>query len=204
MTRVSFTGTHWHRVFGALRETKCRRVGYRERVVQRASSTAGTARDCCAGHCANLQNDPLNCGTCGKKCDPGTYCGGGQCVTPPCQATCGGAAQCCGTTCCATGEICCDTQGPVATGPACTAPVNGTCPMGCAPLCKCAAPDTPIATPDGNKPIASLPQAGGRGGLNSAPQAAVSQQTNGRSWHLFWMQAPHSQSPSAVHAPRVQ
>ena len=28
--------------------------------------------------------------------------------------------------------------------------------MGCAPLCKCAAPDTPIATPFGNKPIASL------------------------------------------------
>jgi hypothetical protein len=28
--------------------------------------------------------------------------------------------------------------------------------MGCAPLCKCAAPNTPIATPDGNKPIASL------------------------------------------------
>jgi hypothetical protein len=28
--------------------------------------------------------------------------------------------------------------------------------MGCAPLCKCAAPDTPIATPQGNKPIASL------------------------------------------------
>jgi hypothetical protein len=28
--------------------------------------------------------------------------------------------------------------------------------MGCAPLCKCAAPDTPIATPRGNEPIASL------------------------------------------------
>lgn len=28
--------------------------------------------------------------------------------------------------------------------------------MGCAPLCKCAAPDTPIATPAGNSPIASL------------------------------------------------
>ena len=28
--------------------------------------------------------------------------------------------------------------------------------MGCAPLCICASPDTPIATPEGNKPIASL------------------------------------------------
>lgn len=28
--------------------------------------------------------------------------------------------------------------------------------MGCAPLCVCASPDTPIATPAGNKPIASL------------------------------------------------
>src|SRR5436190_15828864 len=98
--------------------------------------TCGTARDCCAGHCANLQNDPLNCGKCGTKCDPGTYCGGGQCVTPPCQSTCSGTAQCCGTTCCAAGEICCDTQGPIPTGPACTAPIGGTCPMGCAPLCK--------------------------------------------------------------------
>ena len=28
--------------------------------------------------------------------------------------------------------------------------------MGCAPLCKCASPNTPVATPDGNKPISSL------------------------------------------------
>lgn len=28
--------------------------------------------------------------------------------------------------------------------------------MGCAPLCVCASPDTPIATPEGNRPIASL------------------------------------------------
>jgi hypothetical protein len=35
-------------------------------------------------------------------------------------------------------------------------PVEGTCPQGCAPLCVCASPDTPIATPDGDRPIASL------------------------------------------------
>jgi hypothetical protein len=28
--------------------------------------------------------------------------------------------------------------------------------MGCAPLCECASPDTPIATPAGERPIASL------------------------------------------------
>jgi hypothetical protein len=28
--------------------------------------------------------------------------------------------------------------------------------MGCAPLCKCASPDTPIATPGGNRAIATL------------------------------------------------
>jgi hypothetical protein len=33
---------------------------------------------------------------------------------------------------------------------------TGTCPMGCAPLCICASPDTPIATPLGEVPIADL------------------------------------------------
>jgi hypothetical protein len=33
--------------------------------------------------------------------------------------------------------------------------VNGTCPVGCT-ACICASPDTPIATPLGNRPIADL------------------------------------------------
>jgi hypothetical protein len=37
----------------------------------------------------------------------------------------------------------------------CTDPVNGTCPVGC-PLCVCASPETPIATPAGTRPIAAL------------------------------------------------
>ncbi|HET7539334.1 MAG TPA: hypothetical protein VFK05_05660 [Polyangiaceae bacterium] len=37
----------------------------------------------------------------------------------------------------------------------CADPVDGTCPVGC-PLCICAAPDTPIATPSGELPIAAL------------------------------------------------
>jgi hypothetical protein len=48
-------------------------------------------------------------------------------------------------------------QGPISTAPECTPPdERGTCPMGCAPLCVCASPDTPIATPTGERPIASL------------------------------------------------
>jgi hypothetical protein len=37
-------------------------------------------------------------------------------------------------------------------------PLNTTasCPAGCAPLCRCAAPETPIATPTGDRPIATL------------------------------------------------
>jgi hypothetical protein len=42
-------------------------------------------------------------------------------------------------------------------GPRCLDPnERGTCPMGCAPLCICADPETPIATPSGERPIASL------------------------------------------------
>ena len=116
----------------------------------------GTSRQCCAGKCVNEENDPHNCGACGKTCDAGTYCGSGQCVKPPCETTCTG-DTCCGTECCMAGQICCDPQGPLDSGPRCTTPSDsGTCPMGCAPLCVCAAPDTPIATPSGERPIASL------------------------------------------------
>src|SRR6478609_2441075 len=106
--------------------------------------TCGQSRDCCTDHCVNLQNDPLNCGKCGKKCDNGTYCTSGQCTAVPCETTCGAGSTCCGGACCKSGEICCDPQGPIERGPACQTPTNGTCAMGCAPLCICASPDTPI------------------------------------------------------------
>ena len=84
------------------------------------------------------------------------YCGAGQCAQPPCTATCTG-STCCGMECCAAGQICCDPQGPIETGPRCLTPTaSGTCPMGCAPLCVCASPDTPIATPEGERAIATL------------------------------------------------
>jgi hypothetical protein len=59
--------------------------------------------------------------------------------------------------CCSTGKICCDPQGPLDSGPRCTTPSEtGTCPQGCAPLCVCASPDTPVSTPFGERAIATL------------------------------------------------
>ena len=112
---------------------------------------------CCNGSCVNLTNDINNCGTCGTACT-GTnpFCNNGTCGTPPCTgATCGGGQFCCGGGCCTTGQLCCNVPGPVTGGPQCATPVNGTCPVGC-PLCVCASPDTPIATPRGARPIVSL------------------------------------------------
>jgi hypothetical protein len=45
--------------------------------------------------------------------------------------------------------------GPIASGAKCTDPIGGTCPKGCLG-CRCASPDTPIATPSGERPIADL------------------------------------------------
>ncbi|MDX2054900.1 MAG: hypothetical protein SFV15_21030 [Polyangiaceae bacterium] len=121
------------------------------------SPACGEARECCGGQCVNLTNDPLNCGSCGHKCTGTTYCGGGQCVEPPCTATCNDGGSCCGSECCGQGQLCCDPQGPLDRGPTCVTPSEqGTCPMGCAPLCICASPDTLIATASGNREIASL------------------------------------------------
>jgi hypothetical protein len=120
-------------------------------------SDCGQERACCDDHCVNLANDPLNCGQCGRACTGDTYCTGSECVPRPCSSTCTSTEICCGAQCCAAGQLCCDPQGPIETGAQCTEPSEtGTCPMGCAPLCKCAAPDTPIATPNGERTIESL------------------------------------------------
>jgi hypothetical protein len=59
--------------------------------------------------------------------------------------------------CCASDQLCCDAYGgPVLEYPLCVTPTSsGTCPAGC-PACVCASPDTPIATPQGDRPIADL------------------------------------------------
>ena len=125
--------------------------------VPAACAQCGSERGCCDNHCVNLANDPLNCGRCGRTCDDGMYCTGSDCVAKPCQTTCADAASCCDSECCAAGQLCCDPQGPIETSPHCSAPSEtGSCPMGCAPLCKCTSPDTPIATPTGDRAMATL------------------------------------------------
>ena len=101
-----------------------------------------TGRDCCGGSCVNLQNDPLNCGVCGRRCEGGTpYCGDGNCQQAPCEPNvelCAPNSICCGSTCCPLGDICCEDQGPISRAPSCFTPTAAepTCPQGCAPLCK--------------------------------------------------------------------
>src|SRR5688572_18332160 len=46
-----------------------------------------TGRNCCGGGCVNLQNDPFNCGVCGRRCEGGTpFCGDGTCQQTPCDS----------------------------------------------------------------------------------------------------------------------
>jgi hypothetical protein len=94
---------------------------------------------CCNGKCANLVNDPTNCGACGTRCEGATpYCEG-TCKAAPCErdsATCAN-GSCCGSECCSQGQLCCNPQGPLDRGPVCYTPTaeQPTCPPGCAPLC---------------------------------------------------------------------
>lgn len=111
---------------------------------------------CCHGTCADLATDQYNCGHCGASCDNGAgYCQRGECVTPECSTACD-AGTCCGTECCAEGQTCCDISGGNVIGSTCMdLPAGGSCPPPCYD-CICAAPDTPIATPDGERPIAEI------------------------------------------------
>jgi hypothetical protein len=134
-----------------------------------ASSSGGGACDastcaspfiCCGDACVNPANDFKNCGACGKTCfGAGPFCDQGTCGVPACapSTSCGPNAECCGTECCKSGQLCCAVEGgPVQQYPSCITPdATGTCPLGC-PLCVCASPDTPIATPQGSRPIAEL------------------------------------------------
>ena len=80
-------------------------------------------RTCCGAGCVNPNNDPFNCGGCGKKCDADQACIGGMCQPAPCS--------------CVPGDLCCEMDGPVSGGASCFHPTaqQTTCPQGCAPLC---------------------------------------------------------------------
>jgi hypothetical protein len=122
------------------------------------NGSCGPGFTCCGDTCVNPANDIHNCGACGVTCPgPHPFCNGAQCDMPPCgnQMAPPPGTFCCGNAFCDDTSLCCEVQQGPAIGPTCYAPVNGTCPMGC-PTCVCASPDTPIATPSGPRPIASL------------------------------------------------
>ena len=131
-----------------------------------AGSTAGTGGGtcgpscgftCCNTECVNTNNDINNCGACGKVCSgPAPFCNGGKCESPPCLGvTCAGTATCCETSCCNEGELCCNVNAGASRTACFPATDKGTCPLGCA-QCVCTAPDTPIATPRGDRAISDL------------------------------------------------
>lgn len=114
---------------------------------------------CCDGAWVDPRSDLFHCGGCGTACaDPTPFCDQGTCAAVPCSdQACTDAESCCGLTCCGSDSICCTLNGPVESGPGCVPIAEvANCPAGCAPLCKCAAPDTLIATPAGERPIAAL------------------------------------------------
>lgn len=119
----------------------------------------GVGLECCNGACINPNNDILNCGGCGAATCPGPnpFCNNGVCAQAPCDpnTVCTGIQSCCGSSCCMMGMLCCVVPAGPLGPPTCTAPVNGTCPPG-NPGGVCASPDTPIATPAGERPIAAL------------------------------------------------
>src|SRR6185295_5926662 len=98
------------------------------------SPACGVGFTCCDGVCVNENNDILNCGVCGKKCE-GThpYCDLGKCGMPPCEGVpCAATLFCCGASCCQAGELCCTVPSSLATGAKCTKPTDmGSCPAGC-------------------------------------------------------------------------
>jgi len=112
---------------------------------------------CCGAECVNTGNDINNCGACGKVCSgPAPFCNNGQCEQPPCQGvTCAGTATCCETACCNEGELCCNVNAGASRTACFPATDKGTCPLGCA-QCVCTAPNTPIATPSGDRAISDL------------------------------------------------
>jgi len=63
--------------------------------------------------------------------------------------------NCCEAECCKAGELCCEINAGVSRIGCTPATATGTCPLGCA-QCVCTAPNTPIATPSGERAISEL------------------------------------------------
>jgi hypothetical protein len=74
-------------------------------------------------YCANINNDPKNCGVCGKQCTGAEMCNAGECVLHCAkgQTTCPGNSGCAGP-----GECCTDSDCTVIIGESCPTP-GGMC-----------------------------------------------------------------------------
>ena len=75
-----------------------------------------------APYCANLGNDPANCGTCGNNCGASATCSGGQCAIN-CKA---GTKVCFANNSCIPTNSCCQSGDCAITGEVCPMP-GGTC-----------------------------------------------------------------------------
>jgi Stigma-specific protein, Stig1 len=79
---------------------------------------------CCNGVAVLLTNDPLNCGACGHRCNPGEMCLESSAAPPACVP-----AEC--TTQCGPCQTCCLVPGPGAGNPPPYCVDGPTCPIGC-------------------------------------------------------------------------
>jgi hypothetical protein len=66
-----------------------------------AGPACSSTTTCCSNGCKDLTSDPLNCNSCGKKCDAGDYCCKGNCQAPD-NNNCGGCGMGCGAERCCT------------------------------------------------------------------------------------------------------
>ena len=56
------------------------RYYHHSRINQALHLVSASSFVCCAGGCADLSQDPVNCGTCTFACGPSQHCVGGQCL----------------------------------------------------------------------------------------------------------------------------
>lgn len=98
----------------------------------------GAGRTSCGGYCADLDNDPYNCGACGYSCDPPGPYEYGACINGSCEYSCVEGAVYCNGTCTLVGwdSNNCGACGNACPGsaPYCNQGVCSVCPPG-ATLC---------------------------------------------------------------------